>query len=153
MADISFTYCPRVRGIPGRQRAVPTRRLHCHMGAGRVILVAVSLKIFCRRLDQSYANMAPSHTTVTTADGRQGPHPSYIKSAKPFIFDREIRECLTKGGSSANRDNKVRLEGISWIDGVRRALHLWVVLFGVSSCLTDRMKACENIQYSSSLLS
>ena len=92
-------------------------------GAGARLTSSIIL-IFCELLDHPHEIMAPSHTTVTTADGRQGPHPSYIKSAKPFIFDREIRECLTKGGSSANRDNKVRLEGISWIDGVRRALHL-----------------------------
>lgn len=68
--------------------------------------------------------MAPAHITVKTADGKLGPHPSYIEVAKPFIFENRIIECLTTGGLSETRDDKIRLEGITWIDNVRRALHL-----------------------------
>ena len=68
--------------------------------------------------------MAPSDMSVKTADGRTAPHPSYIEVAKPFIFEPTIHECLTSSGLPENRDDKIRLEGISWIDSVRKALHL-----------------------------
>ena len=68
--------------------------------------------------------MAPPDMSVKTADGRIAPHPSYIEVAKPFIFEQNIRECLTVGGLPENRDDKIRLEGITWIDSVRKALHL-----------------------------
>ena len=70
--------------------------------------------------------MAPAHT-VRTADGRLGPHPSYIEVAKPFVFENKIQECLVTSGLAESRDDKIRLEGISWIDSVRKALHLYVI--------------------------
>ena len=72
------------------------------------------------------ATMAPVDTSVKMADGRQGPHPSYIEVAKPFIFETKIHQCLTASGLAESRDDKIRLEGISWIDNVRKALHLCV---------------------------
>lgn len=69
--------------------------------------------------------MVPTDTSVKMADGRHGPHPSYIEVAKPFIFETRIRECLTSNGLAESRDDKVRLEGISWIDSVRKSLHLY----------------------------
>ena len=71
--------------------------------------------------------MSPTHT-VKTADGRPGPHPSYIEVAKPFIFENKIHECLTVSGLAESRDDKIRLEGVSWIDSVRKALHLYDIL-------------------------
>ena len=68
--------------------------------------------------------MAPIHITVKTVTGRLGPHPSYIEVAKPYIFENSIHEALTAGGVAETRDDKARLEGIAWIDSVRRALHL-----------------------------
>ena len=68
--------------------------------------------------------MAPSHTSVAMADGRTGPHPSYIETAKPFVFESKVHECLTHARVSESEDAKVRLQGIAWIDSVRKAMHL-----------------------------
>ena len=69
--------------------------------------------------------MAPTHITVKTVTGRLGPHPSYIEVAKPYIFENGIHECLSTSGGAETRDDKARLEGVAYIDSVRRKLHLY----------------------------
>lgn len=66
--------------------------------------------------------MAP---TVTGAVADQsGPHPSYIQTAKPYIFDHKVQECLLSAGVTESKEDSVRLQGVAWIDSVRKALHL-----------------------------
>ncbi len=67
--------------------------------------------------------MAPP-IPVEVAGEPVGPHPSYIEIAKPYIFESKIRECLAIGGVSEAKDDSIRLQGVAWIDGVRKALHL-----------------------------
>ena len=55
---------------------------------------------------------------------RVGPHPSYVKTANPYISQAEIHECLSAAGMSEAKDDSIRLQGIAWIDGVRKALQL-----------------------------
>ena len=59
-----------------------------------------------------------------------GPHPSYIQVAKPYIFDRKIQDCLSAAGLSEAKDDSIRLQGITWIENVRRALRLYVMNCG-----------------------
>lgn len=54
----------------------------------------------------------------------RGPHPSYIETAKPYIFESQILDSLTSAGISEARDDNIRLQGIMWIDNVRKAMHL-----------------------------
>ncbi|KAL9103756.1 MAG: hypothetical protein Q9163_001215 [Psora crenata] len=75
--------------------------------------------------------MAPSQ--VTTADGRKGPHPSFIEVAKPFIFESKVHECLVRAKVSESEDAKVRLQGIAWIDSVRKAMHLPVRTYNTAA--------------------
>ena len=75
----------------------------------------------------SYAgveDMAPLNA-VDSAGDVVGPHPSYIEIAKPYVFESKIRECLTIAGVSEAKDDSIRLQGVSWIDGVRKAMHLY----------------------------
>ena len=71
--------------------------------------------------------MAPLNA-VDSAGEVVGPHPSFIEIAKPYIFESKIRECLTIAGVSEPKDDNIRLQGISWIDGVRKAMHLYKFL-------------------------
>lgn len=68
--------------------------------------------------------MAPSQITEQMANGHVGPHPSYIEIAKPYIFEPKIKECLIGAGVSEAKDDSIRLQGVAWIDSVRKAMHL-----------------------------
>ncbi|KAI5294704.1 RNA polymerase II C-terminal domain kinase beta subunit [Ascosphaera acerosa] len=60
-----------------------------------------------------------------------GPHPSFILVAHPYIFAPTIQACLDTTAAQADplREEAVRMQGISWIDSVRKALHLPVRTF------------------------
>lgn len=68
--------------------------------------------------------MAPSQVAEPMESGHVGPHPSYIEMAKPYIFEPKIKECLTAAGVSEAKDDSIRLQGVAWIDSVRKAMHL-----------------------------
>ena len=68
--------------------------------------------------------MAPAATSDSIENGRIGPHPSYIEIAKPYIFQSKVQECFTTSGVSEAKDDSIRLQGIAWIDNVRKFLHL-----------------------------
>ncbi|KAI9841532.1 MAG: RNA polymerase II C-terminal domain kinase beta subunit [Sclerophora amabilis] len=61
-----------------------------------------------------------------------GPHPSYIQVAKPFIFEWKIEECLTTTGANEVREDNFRIQGVAWIDSVRKALQLPVRTFNTA---------------------
>ena len=69
--------------------------------------------------------MAPPPSKLHGGDPADvGPHPSYIQVAKPYVFDQKIQDCLDTAGLSEAKDDSVRLQGIAWIESVRRALRL-----------------------------
>lgn len=51
-------------------------------------------------------------------------HPSFIQVAKPYIFEVTIQGCLEAMGADRTREEALRLQGVSWIDNVRKALRL-----------------------------
>lgn len=53
-----------------------------------------------------------------------GPHPSFIQVANPYIFEQKIQDCLTALESSEAKEDNIRLQGVLWIDSVRKALQL-----------------------------
>ena len=57
-------------------------------------------------------------------NGRVGPPTSFIQVAKPYIFEQTIQECLKVIGVSQAREDTIRLQGVQWIDNVRKALKL-----------------------------
>ena len=69
-------------------------------------------------------NMAPSHSSDTVENGPVGPHPSYIKIAKPYIFEHQVQRCMKGAGIAEAKDDSIRLQGVAWIDSVRKAMHL-----------------------------
>ena len=66
--------------------------------------------------------MAP--VPITEHDGQIGPHPSFIQVAKPYIFEQTIQECITALGVSQLKEDNMRLQGVTWVDSVRKALLL-----------------------------
>lgn len=66
--------------------------------------------------------MAPA-TVISTAD-QPGPHPSYIQVAKPFLFEQKVQGQIIATGANPAREDSFRLQGVQWIDDVRRALQL-----------------------------
>ena len=60
---------------------------------------------------------------------RVGPHPSYIEVAKPFLLHSAIDQSLARLNMSEAREDAVRLQGVAWIDTVRRQLQLPVRTF------------------------
>ncbi|OJJ44139.1 hypothetical protein ASPZODRAFT_145250 [Penicilliopsis zonata CBS 506.65] len=52
------------------------------------------------------------------------PHPSFIQVAKPYVFEQTIQDCLASIGIDPLREEALRLQGVTWIDNVRRALRL-----------------------------
>ena len=74
--------------------------------------------------------MAPftpdDHPPVASAP--QGPDPSIIQVAKPYVFEKTIESCLKASGVPEQREEMARLQGVAWIDSVRKALQLLVPL-------------------------
>lgn len=70
--------------------------------------------------------MAPSltHDLMENNQHQPGPHPSYIQIAKPYVFQHKMLECITSAGSTEAKDDAIRLQGVAWIDSVRKAMHL-----------------------------
>lgn len=72
----------------------------------------------------TYQIMAPSLTHDLIENNQPGPHPSYIQIAKPYVFQHKMLECITSAGSTEAKDDAIRLQGVAWIDSVRKAMHL-----------------------------
>jgi CTD kinase subunit beta len=53
-------------------------------------------------------------------------HPSFIQVAKPYIFEQTIQQCIAAMGVNPLREEALRLQGVTWIDSVRRGLYLYV---------------------------
>lgn len=66
---------------------------------------------------------SPSETTEPQENG-VGPHPSFIQPAKPYIFEYKLQESIVATGISESREDSIRLQGVAWIDNVRKACHL-----------------------------
>jgi CTD kinase subunit beta len=72
--------------------------------------------------------MAPAIPT----DALVGPHPSYIEVAKPYMLQSAIDKCLADLQMKESREDAVRLQGVTWIDNVRRSLQLPVRTFNTA---------------------
>lgn len=55
-----------------------------------------------------------------------GPHPSFIQVANPYIFEATVKECLESVGTNQSREDNMRIQGVTWLDNVRKALQLYV---------------------------
>ncbi|CAO2653567.1 Nn.00g029780.m01.CDS01 [Neocucurbitaria sp. VM-36] len=76
--------------------------------------------------------MAPAASPSERDRERVGPHPSYIEIAKPYILQSRIQKCLSDLNMSDAKEDAVRLQGVAWIDQVRRALQLPIRTFNTA---------------------
>lgn len=51
-------------------------------------------------------------------------HPSFIQVAKPYLFEQTIQDCIEALGVNPLREESLRLQGVTWIDSVRKELNL-----------------------------
>ncbi len=68
--------------------------------------------------------MAPAPPTPAET-GTPGPHPSFIEVAKPYVFQQKLEKCLRVIGMSEAKEDNIRLQGVTWIDNIRRAMQLY----------------------------
>jgi CTD kinase subunit beta len=59
-------------------------------------------------------------------------HPSFIQVAKPYIFEQTIQKCIAAMGVNPLREEALRLQGVTWIDNVRRVLYLPIRTFNTA---------------------
>jgi CTD kinase subunit beta len=71
--------------------------------------------------------MAPANPSngVAAVEPPPGPHPSYIQVARPFLFEQKVQSSVLETGTNPAREDTNRLQGIQWIDDVRKALQLY----------------------------
>jgi CTD kinase subunit beta len=74
----------------------------------------------------------PSVTPSEQGTARVGPHPSFIEVAKPYMLQSRIQTCLTTIQMTDAKEDAVRLQGVTWIDAVRRALSLPIRTFNTA---------------------
>lgn len=55
-------------------------------------------------------------------------HPSFVKVAKPYMSEQVIQNCIRSLGVDPTREENTRLQGVSWIDKVRKELKLYVLI-------------------------
>ncbi|PYH42641.1 putative cyclin [Aspergillus saccharolyticus JOP 1030-1] len=59
-------------------------------------------------------------------------HPSFIQVAKPYIFEQTIQQCIAAMGVNPLREESLRLQGVTWVDNVRRNLNLPIRTFNTA---------------------
>lgn len=55
-------------------------------------------------------------------------HPSFIQVAKQYVFEQTIQDSIHAMGVNPMREESLLLQGVLWIDNVRKALNLYVQL-------------------------
>ena len=69
--------------------------------------------------------MAMATTATSTPVTRHvGPHPSFVKVAQPYMLEHQIRELLDNIGVTEAKEDSMRLQGVLYIDNVRKHLML-----------------------------
>jgi CTD kinase subunit beta len=89
--------------------------------------------------------MAPTAAAAPAADP-PGPHPSYIQVAKPFVFEQKVQGQIIATGANPAREDNFRLQGVQWIDEVRRALQLSVYIFYPSDSTASILMATSPVR-------
>ncbi|MCJ1381179.1 RNA polymerase II C-terminal domain kinase beta subunit [Xylographa soralifera] len=84
--------------------------------------------------------MAFAQSDIATENGHVGPHPSYIQLAKPYIFEQKLQECMAATGVTEAKEDNIRLQGVAWIDSLRKALHLPVRTFNTACVYYHRFR-------------
>lgn len=98
------------------------------------IYLSYLLYLADKKLPRQHHRMASEKKDDSTQPAETDPslpeppaiHPSFIQVAKPYIFEQTIQKCIAAMGVNPLREEALRLQGVTWIDNVRRALYLYV---------------------------
>ena len=82
----------------------------------------VKTRVLSREEDHAMA----AATSIRRDNVVVGPHPSFIQLAHPYISEQKLQQCMTAIGMSQAKEDSIRLQGVSWIDNVRKSLQLYV---------------------------
>ncbi|KAJ5272801.1 hypothetical protein N7478_007926 [Penicillium angulare] len=75
-------------------------------------------------------------------------HPSFIQVARPYMFEQTIQDCIHAMGMNPMREESLRLQGVSWIDNIRKDLHLPVRTFITATMYYHRFRLVHpDIEY------
>ena len=81
--------------------------------------------------EKAHAHLDRHSQGPAPAEQASNPHPSFIQVARPYVFQKTIQDCRAVMGVNPLREEALRLQGVTWIDNVRRVLHLWVQISSV----------------------
>ncbi|OJK03246.1 hypothetical protein ASPACDRAFT_40569 [Aspergillus aculeatus ATCC 16872] len=81
------------------------------------------------RREEAHSSTSPD---TTVAPDPPPIHPSFIQVAKPYIFEQTIQQCIAAMGVNPLREESLRLQGVTWIDSVRRNLFLPIRTFNTA---------------------
>ncbi|KAI9816241.1 MAG: RNA polymerase II C-terminal domain kinase beta subunit [Pycnora praestabilis] len=70
------------------------------------------------------APATPQGHPAASDNDQIGPHPSFIQVAKPYIFEQKLQDSMIATGVTEAKEDNIRLQGVAWIDSVRKALQL-----------------------------
>lgn len=83
----------------------------------------------------------------TTTSGAIGPHPSTIRVAAPYTTQASIEKRLYSATLDKHerslaeaKEDSYRLQGVTWIDNVRRSLQLPIKTFTTACCLYHKFR-------------
>ncbi|EON69237.1 hypothetical protein W97_08497 [Coniosporium apollinis CBS 100218] len=82
-----------------------------------------SLSLSANTSTNGEPEMAPAPPTPAES-ATPGPHPSFIEVAKPYVFQQKLERCLNAIGMNEAKEDSIRLQGVTWIDNIRRAMQL-----------------------------
>jgi CTD kinase subunit beta len=87
------------------------------------------------------AQVNDSSNTSNGAASLVGPTPSFIYVAKRFVFQQQIQTHMIAIGNNPTREDNFRLQGVQWINDVRKALSLLVAFPPTAINCTNRSTA------------
>ncbi|KAJ5792267.1 uncharacterized protein N7503_008245 [Penicillium pulvis] len=91
-------------------------------------------------LESRLERVRPHPQPGLQAPERPAIHPSFIQVARPYLFEQTIQDCIQALGINPLREESLRLQGVSWIDNVRKVLHLPVRTYDTATMYYHRFR-------------
>ncbi|KAH0368170.1 cyclin, partial [Aureobasidium melanogenum] len=82
--------------------------------------------------NMSHSREMSQNGAANNDNGVVGPHPSFIQVANPYIFQQQLQNSLNALGATEHKEDSIRLQGVHYIDSVRKALQLPVRTFNTA---------------------
>jgi hypothetical protein len=73
-------------------------------------------------------SMAPAQPSSNGSNGPPAVPTSFIYVAKRFLFQQQLNNHMIAIGNNPTREDQFRLQGVQWINDVRKVLSLYAFL-------------------------